>query len=222
MTNADWDAPGREAEAKVPEDVEVMGVTQEQWEGMSKVQRREVIAATEDRDADDDRYMEELRMREEGAWSHTSAVHQITHGNDPRRADSALAYLDRELDAATGTTGTEIARKLLEAVPVLLEAAGAARKETPRGRPAWLDERMNDPDGTPDDHEFWTTVAWERSGDDKVFGRGGVAYAYDTATGAWYGFHSMKDAYEHGREPDDCRHPGCVDPTNAHSSHGDH
>lgn len=73
--------------------------------------------------------------------------------------------------------------------------ARRAAREAPE--PSWLGERVNDPYGTPNRHEFWTTVVAEQVGNYKVFERDGAWRAYDTQYNAWWNFPSREQAVAH-------------------------
>jgi hypothetical protein len=67
--------------------------------------------------------------------------------------------------------------------------------------PVWLHERVNDPYGTPNNHEFWGTVVVTRLGVYKMFTRGGWAYAYDTQHNAWLHFATEAERAQHCAKP---------------------
>jgi hypothetical protein len=62
------------------------------------------------------------------------------------------------------------------------------------GRPEWLRERVNDGYGTPNRHQFWESVTFERIGAYKIFERDGVWYAYDTRWNGWWHFPNRDEA----------------------------
>ena len=66
--------------------------------------------------------------------------------------------------------------------------------------PDWLSERNNDAYGTPNGHQFWATVEFERVGTFKVFERDGFTFAHDTARNAWYHFNNRAEALAHIEE----------------------
>jgi hypothetical protein len=71
-------------------------------------------------------------------------------------------------------------------------------------QPAWLHERNNDPYGTPNNHEFWSSPIGclaERVGDYKIFVTGGFYYAYDVKHNAWLHFDSEKACLERVAKP---------------------
>lgn len=70
--------------------------------------------------------------------------------------------------------------------------------------PAWLHERVNDPYGTPNKHEFWSGpigCTAERIGVWKVFTYGGWVHGYDTQHNAWAHFATQAEAEEHCSKP---------------------
>lgn len=63
--------------------------------------------------------------------------------------------------------------------------------------PDWLNERNNDPYGTPNGHAFWSTVQVRAEGAWRLFERDGWTYGYDTRHNGWWHFATPQEAAEH-------------------------
>jgi hypothetical protein len=84
------------------------------------------------------------------------------------------------------------------------EPTDLAAKRRAYRTPLWLHERVNDPYGTPNKHEFWSGPIGclaERVGDYKVFTHGGWAYAYDVKHNAWLHFATEAERAQHCAKP---------------------
>lgn len=60
-------------------------------------------------------------------------------------------------------------------------------------KPEWLKERISDPYGTPNKHEFWDSVEVTVIGEMKVFEKDGWR-VYDQRYNAWYTLPNQLDA----------------------------
>jgi hypothetical protein len=65
----------------------------------------------------------------------------------------------------------------------------------------WLDERNNDPYGTPSSHPLWNdTMTWRQVGVWRVVEREGIVAALDERHNAWYRFDTFDAALAHARQ----------------------
>ena len=70
------------------------------------------------------------------------------------------------------------------------------RVNYPMQKPEWLKERINDPFGTPNNHEFWDSVEVTVIGEMKVFEKDGWR-VFDPRHNAWYTLPNQLDAMIH-------------------------
>lgn len=68
---------------------------------------------------------------------------------------------------------------------VFKEASGKTASFSRGPAPAWLNERNNDGYGTPNNHEFWSTVDFEDVNGWRIFNKDGLWYGYKLSQNAW-------------------------------------